>query len=305
MEDIKILDGGLCTDLFINGGFVRAEVNKDPLWSARVLYEKPEEIMKAHLRFIKAGSDVVSTCSYQASVQGYMEHAQVTKEKAEKIIGSSVDVAKQAVQESGRRVLVAGSISPYGAILHDMSEYTGSYIDTTSEQQLSDFHKTNIRILASKGVDLFAFETLPSLKEALVLAEILREYPTLKAWVSFSNKNGTHTCYGEPFEEVFKALGNYHQIIAIGLNCCKSETISSFIQLAHGNLAKHQRLIIYPNNCAGGNVNSSEAPLEWLPKVKTWLESNLIGWIGGCCMTSPFQIGQIKQAVMEWQCEKK
>lgn len=29
---------------------------------------------------------------------------------------------------------VAGSVGPYGACLHDGSEYTGKYIDTVSEQ---------------------------------------------------------------------------------------------------------------------------------------------------------------------------
>uniref|UniRef100_H2ZJR6 Hcy-binding domain-containing protein n=1 Tax=Ciona savignyi TaxID=51511 RepID=H2ZJR6_CIOSA len=302
MQDIKILDGGLCTDLFFNGGFDRATVNNDPLWSSRIIYEDPNAIKSSHLRFINAGCDVISTCSYQASVKGYVEHAGLTEEKAEDVIGSSVDVAKQAVKESGRNVLVAGSISPYGTILHDMSEYTGSYIDTTSEKELCEFHRQNVRILATKEVDFLAFETLPSLKEAVVLAELLKEYPSLKAWVSFTTKDGVHTSYGEPFTEVFKTLAGYKQVEAVGLNCCSFKCVSSLLSVAKNNMAKHQKLIIYPNNLDYGP--SRTGPLDWLPEVKPWLESNLIGYIGGCCMTLPNHVAEIKQAVVEWQVQK-
>jgi len=47
-----------------------------------------------------------------------------------------VDLARQAIKEYGGdlEITVAGSISPYGAVLHDLSEYTGTYIDTVSRE---------------------------------------------------------------------------------------------------------------------------------------------------------------------------
>lgn len=49
---------------------------------------------------------------------------------------SCVDVARQAVKESqvDEEIIVGGSIGPYGAMLHDRSEYTGSYLDSTSTE---------------------------------------------------------------------------------------------------------------------------------------------------------------------------
>lgn len=49
---------------------------------------------------------------------------------------------------SGQRCpLVAGSVGPYGAFLHNGSEYTGDYAEQMSVQvSLSDLHNSHVRI---------------------------------------------------------------------------------------------------------------------------------------------------------------
>lgn len=42
--------------------------------------------------------------------------------------------------------------------------------------------------LAAAGADLLAFETIPSIKEAQAVAELLREFPDSAAWLAFSCK---------------------------------------------------------------------------------------------------------------------
>ncbi len=41
-------------------------------------------------------------------------------------------------------------------------------------------------ILTRAEPDLIAFETIPSQKEAEALAELLKEFPNVKGWISFS-----------------------------------------------------------------------------------------------------------------------
>lgn len=80
-----------------------------------------------------------------------------------------------------------GSVGPYGASLHDGSEYTGSYISTTSLKTMRDWHKPRINALVEAGVDLLALETLPSVVEAEMLINLIKsEYPDTKAWVTFT-----------------------------------------------------------------------------------------------------------------------
>lgn len=42
--------------------------------------------------------------------------------------------------------------------------------------------------LTAAGADLIAFETIPSIKEAQAVVELLREFPDSNAWLSFSCK---------------------------------------------------------------------------------------------------------------------
>lgn len=84
---------------------------------------------------------------------------------------------------------MVGSLGAYGAHLHDGSEYTGSYIQTTSIETMNEYHRPKINALVEGGVDLLAFETIPCKTEAEVLLNLLKnEFPSTKAWLSFTCK---------------------------------------------------------------------------------------------------------------------
>jgi len=65
-QGFVILDGGLATELERHG----ANIN-DILWSSRMLIENPDLIQRVHEDFVKAGADVITTSSYQASFEGF------------------------------------------------------------------------------------------------------------------------------------------------------------------------------------------------------------------------------------------
>lgn len=83
---------------------------------------------------------------------------------------------------------IAGSVGPYGAFLHDGSEYTGSYTNKVTTEKLIEWHRPKVQALIEAGVDILAFETIPCYKEAEALIKLLKEFPQMKAWVSFSIK---------------------------------------------------------------------------------------------------------------------
>lgn len=93
-----------------------------------------------------------------------------------------------------------GAIGSYGAYLHDGSEYTGSYIQTTSVETMNEYHRPKINALIEGGVDLLAFETIPCRTEAEVLVNLLKnEYSSMNAWLSFSCKV-CRVCYTRYFK---------------------------------------------------------------------------------------------------------
>jgi len=50
-----------------------------------------------------------------------------------------------------------------------------------------------MEVLAGAGADLVAMETIPSIKEAAALLELLREFPETRAWLAFSCQVGGAT----------------------------------------------------------------------------------------------------------------
>lgn len=50
------------------------------------------------------------------------------------------------------------------------------------------WHRPRLECLLEEGCDLIALETIPSIKEATALLTLLAEFPTAKAWLSFSCK---------------------------------------------------------------------------------------------------------------------
>jgi hypothetical protein len=118
-----VLDGGLATQLEAMG-----EDLSGSLWSARLLNDSPETIVRAHAAFLEAGADLIISASYQCCVPLLQEKLEIDASRAEELIAESVVLAMRARDEAGRpEAVVAASIGPYGACLADGSEYTGSY----------------------------------------------------------------------------------------------------------------------------------------------------------------------------------
>jgi homocysteine S-methyltransferase len=296
-----ILDGALATELESHG----CDLN-DPLWSARVLLEKPEAIEKVHGDYFRAGADCAITASYQASVDGFLKRG-IEKPEALELIKKTVTIAKQARDDFWReekgnsdrpKPIVAGSVGPYGAYLADGSEYVGDY--GVSDQLLADFHFPRIKALVEAGADVLAFETIPSLQEAKVLASLLKEFPDTWAWLSFSLKDGDRISDGTGIEECALVFNDHEQIAAIGVNC----TPIPAAKLAMSVLNRHtdKPIIVYPNS---GETYDAE--------TKTWNgeeaccafdEDSVVLYeagariIGGCCRTHP---GDIEALAKRWR----
>ena len=102
----------------------KQKLSSDPLRIGRVLIENPTEIRDSHIRFIKSGPDVIITGSYQWIIEGFVQHAGLSKIVSKKLIGSTVDIARDVIDllKTENTVQVVASISTYGAILHDFSE---------------------------------------------------------------------------------------------------------------------------------------------------------------------------------------
>ena len=79
------------------------------------------------------------------------------------------------------------------------------------------------------GADIILFETVPSLKEAKVEAEIAEEYG-YDYWISFSCLSKNIICEGTPIAECATIFAKgYPHLKMIGVNCTKPEYITGLI----------------------------------------------------------------------------
>lgn len=293
-----ILDGGLATALEERGHSL-----DDPLWSARLLIEEPEAIRRVHLDSLEAGADCITTSSYQATLRGFAAKG-LSNHEGRALLRLSTNLACEARAQfwehlpnrQGRlRPVVAAGIGPYGAFLADGSEYTGLY--TVTDDALYEFHKERWEVLAEGPADLLACETLPSLREARILLQLLEETPGQWAWFSFSCRDGMHLSDGTPFLDAVRLCDSAPGVAAVGVNCTAPRFIASLIE--HATRLTDLPIIVYPNS---GEVYDATTK-QWLPggPENVWMD-DAARWsalgatcIGGCCRIGTKTIAELKK----------
>jgi homocysteine S-methyltransferase len=277
-----VLDGGLSNQLADQGCDL-----SDPLWSARLLADAPEQIEAAHTAYVRAGAQVLITASYQATYEGFARRG-VGRAEASGLLRRSVELARRAA--AGRPgVRVAASVGPYGAMLADGSEYRGRY--GRSVRELERFHRPRIETLAAAGPDLLALETVPDSDEAEAMLRAV-EGCGVPVWLSYTVE-GVRTRAGQPLTEAFALAAGRDDVIAVGVNCCAPADADRAVEMAAAVTGKP--VVVYPN--------SGE---RWDAKERRWCggsafdPAQVTGWqaagarlIGGCCRVGPDQIAAL------------
>ncbi|MCT9005928.1 homocysteine S-methyltransferase [Streptomyces rhizosphaerihabitans] len=287
-----VLDGGMSNQLESAGYDL-----SDALWSARLLADRPEAIVEAHLAYYEAGADVAITSSYQATFEGFARRG-IPHERVAEMLGLSVESAREAVRRAhakgvARPLWVAASVGPYGAMLADGSEYRGRY--GLSVAELERFHRPRLEVLAAAAPDVLALETVPDTDEARALLRGVRGLG-VPAWLSYSVA-GDRTRAGQPLEEAFALAAEADEIVAVGVNCCAPEDVDAAVATAARVTGKP--VVVYPNS---GEVWDSRAR-AWTGG-STFTAGQVGGWeragarlIGGCCRVGPEAITGITAAL--------
>ncbi|MGA7245153.1 MAG: homocysteine S-methyltransferase [Terracidiphilus sp.] len=295
LRNIHVLDGGMASEL----EYLGADIN-GPLWSANVLEDAPEKIVAVHRAYIEAGAECVETASYQVSRMGYAEVG-LDPRRADAALLRSVELAREAAAGfPDRNIVIAASLGPYGAALHNGAEYHGNYTCTFAD--LVQFHADRIEILANasgrESPDVFAFETLPSLAEAEAIGQALAPRPELAAWFAFTCRDAEHVAHGELLRQCAAAVAAFPQTLAIGVNCTHPTLISGLI--AELRAASDKPIVVYPNSGEGWDAEARcwtgrSDPVAYGAKATEWFASGA-QIIGGCCRTRPAHVRQVADA---------
>ncbi len=268
-----VLDGGLATALEARGHDLG-----DALWSARLLADDPDAIVAVHRAYFRAGADVATTASYQASFDGFAARG-VDRAQADRLLRRSVALARRARDGSaddGRRRWVAASVGPYGASLADGSEYRGRY--GRSVAALAAWHRPRLDVL----VDALAGSPVP-------------------AWLSFSVA-GSRTRAGQPLDEAFAVVAGAPEIVAVGVDCCAPADVGPAVATARAVTGKP--VVVYPNSGERwdavrrrwtGSSRRGSAGFD-VTQAAGWVAAGATA-VGGCCRVGPADIAALARVV--------
>ncbi|CCA67856.1 hypothetical protein PIIN_01680 [Serendipita indica DSM 11827] len=162
------MDGAMASELERYG----VEMPKDAtpnLWSSNALLSDIESVKRVHASYLHAGAKVLSTCTYQLTLQaaGSEQKARILMKRAI----NALHEATRAYNMVNERLL---SLGPAATIHPSGAEYSGEYRgpfdpkSATSTAALTDFHLSRLRLVEREDwdkLDGILFETVPLVTE--------------------------------------------------------------------------------------------------------------------------------------------
>jgi homocysteine S-methyltransferase len=246
---------------------------------------QPALVLGVHRDYIAAGADVVETNTFRANRFGlgdfYLE-AQVRE-----INLAGARLAVEARNNSGRPVLVAGSVGPLGRPIEPVGA-----IKRASAQRIFG---EQIQALMDGGVDLIVLETFTALGELEVAVEAARELAPdapVVAHMSFDDEANP----AQAAAALVRALEG-RGVSAVGANCGSGPNAALEVtaQLA---AAGARTISVMPNaglpQRVGGRLLYTTGP-EYFAEAAERLIGAGARLVGGCCGTTPHHIARVRE----------
>ena len=296
-NSITLLDGGMGRELNRMGAPFR-----QPEWSALALMEGPDFVRRAHAAFINAGAEVITTNSY-AVVPFHIGDERFAA-RGQELADLAGRLARQAATESGKKVLVAGSLPPL------FGSYRPDLIKSGEAQPLL---KPLVAGL-SPHVDVWLAETQSALAEAREVAIALKG-DKRPLWLSFTlqdEKPDPARPALRSGESVVEAVALAGELGAATLmfNCSQPEVMGHAIDAARAEAQRRglaMKVGCYANafppqndeSEANGTLSDIRADLDpkgYLAFARDWQKRGA-DIIGGCCGIGPEHIAAINAAL--------
>jgi len=243
----------------------------------------PQIVESVHHDYLLAGSDIIQTNTFGAN--RFKLTAQGMEDKLEEINHTAVEIARRAIQASGKSALIAGDVGPLGVRLAPFGRVQLPEAREAFAQQIT--------ALVNAGVDLIILETLTDvyeIVEAITAArQVAGEIPVI-ASMTFTRDN--RTLLGDPPAKVALRLQAAGADV-LGVNCSGGPNqILNLLKLMRQTVPDGIYSVM-PN--AGwpeqveGRIMYPAAP-EYFGKyaISFWEAGANI--IGGCCGTTPAHI---------------
>lgn len=252
---------------------------------------RQDVILDIHKKYIEAGADIIETNTFNSNSISLKDYGLENESYFLSFLGAKL--AREAVENSKKEILVAGSIGPTNksASISTSKSILDREIDFN---ELFESYLIQARGLVDGGVDLFLIETIfdgLNAKAAVIACEKVAKENSKKIPIMISStvdKNGK-ILSGQDIKSLITSLDR-DSIISFGLNC--SFGAKDLIPLIESlNPYTDKLLSVYPNaGLPNENGEYDEKPQITLEYLKKLIDNKKINIIGGCCGTTPAHI---------------
>ena len=258
------------------------------------MIQDPDFVFRAHIDFINAGADVITTNSY-AIVPFHLGKSRFEKEGKD-LLNRAGNIAREAVKSQKKEVKVTASIPPV------FGSYKPHVFDSEKSIPILEIFKNNL----IQYCDLILAETLSCIDEIETIQEVFGDC-NMPFWMSLTIedefKNLPKLRSGE---EIVTALGkiDFNKISSVLFNCSQPEVMAKAITTAKDVIPENIHIGVYANafqpikigqkdaNSQIRNTRKELTPEKYLDFVKEWTELE-VDIVGGCCGIGPEHIKKI------------
>jgi len=281
-----LADGATGTNLFAMG---LQSGDAPELWNV----DQPDKVAAHYRSFIDAGSDLVLTNTFGGTRYRLKLHN--AQDRVAELNIAAAKILKAVIADSGREVIVAGSIGPTGEILAPLGEMqSDEAVAAFAEQALA---------LKKGGADVLWIETMSSLEEVELAVKGAREAELPIVFTMSLDTNG-RTMMGAGTSDLM-ALDQQLKphVHACGTNCGvgASEVVAAVLNLKSIATDGAEPILVAKANCGIPEFVDGEIVYNGTPEIMAnyaiMVRDAGARIIGGCCGTSPEHIAAMRKAL--------
>lgn len=278
-----LADGATGTNLYNMG---LAPGDAPDLWCET----HPDRVRDLHRQMIAAGADLILTNSFGANASRLRLSGAEGRVAALNL--AAAQLAREAVVQSGRAVIVAGSIGPTGGIMAPVGRLT--------EAEATRLFTEQAEALKAGGVDILWVETVSSIEEMRAAAKAAQI--TGLPWCGMmSFEPGGRSIMGVSPPQLATLVDRLpYPPVAYGANCGTGPTELLLAMSGFAAAGSERPLIAKPN--AGvpryhdGGLIYDGTP-EVMAEFAVLARDMGIRIIGGCCGTTPQHLAAMREAL--------
>ena len=258
----------------------------------------PDVIREIHVEYLQAGADIIETNTFNAQAVSLADYG--LQDISYEMNLAAARIAREAVEEHGRKAFVAGAIGPMNKTLSLSPDVNRPGYRAMTWDECVSAYADQVRGLLDGGVDVLMVETIfdtLNAKAALYAIEEVfderEERVPIMISGTITDASG-RTLSGQTLE-AFLVSVEHAQPLSIGLNCALgARQMAPYIEEL-SNLADCY-VSCYPNAGLPNAMGEyDEAPEETAAIVGEFAREGWVNIVGGCCGTTPAHIAAIAE----------